>query len=439
MYCNILNIIKELKVEKDLFVGNFGIEKEHIRVDKLGRMVLTPHPEIFGDKLENPYITTDFSESQIELIIPIFNTIEDCYDFLDNLHDEIADKLDDEYLWPQSMPPISPGEDLIPIAKFNNSEAGRKAEMYRESLAQKYGKKMQLISGLHYNFSFKDEFLEKIYNETEKKVSLKDFRDNIYLKICRNFFKYNWLLTYLTGATPAVHNSYMEECVLSLDTLDIESSYYENAISLRNYKYGYRNSKDFIIPYNNVKDYIKKIDSLTQDGEIWGPMEYYSTIRIKPENKGDYKNSLLENGIKYIEIRAVDLNPLFKNGVNVNTLYIVHLFILFCFLNDEEEFTEEMQKISLVNNDIISSEGRKKDVEIYKDINKKVLFKDYAEEVLNKIESILEYLNIKDTKLNTALDQAVEMINNPEKTPSARVLNGIKEKTYIGFHMEKIL
>ena len=45
-----------------------GIEKEGLRVLPTGGLALTPHPVALGSALTHPHITTDYSESQIELI-----------------------------------------------------------------------------------------------------------------------------------------------------------------------------------------------------------------------------------------------------------------------------------------------------------------------------------------------------------------------------------
>ena len=133
-----------------LLDANFGLEREGLRVTSDGVLSNKPHPSIFGDKKANPYITTDFSESQLEVITPVFNTTKDTVEFLDSLYNIAALELEDEYIWPQSMPAITPDEKEIPLAVFSNNSND---EHYRKYLAAKYGGKKQLISGMHINFS----------------------------------------------------------------------------------------------------------------------------------------------------------------------------------------------------------------------------------------------------------------------------------------------
>ena len=166
-----LNKIKNIFTNKEILNGNFGIERETLRLDKEGYLAKTNHPVEFGDKLDNPYITTDFSESQIEVITPAFSNIKESYDFTRALYDIVAMEIGDEYLWPQSMPCIIPEDKEIPVAKF--SEESKEAQEYRESLLRKYGGKKQLISGIHYNFSFDEYIIEKLYKEENSTLSYK--------------------------------------------------------------------------------------------------------------------------------------------------------------------------------------------------------------------------------------------------------------------------
>ena len=186
-----------LKLSSDeILAGSFGIEWESLRAKEDGKLSLTPHPAIFGDKLTNPVITTDFSESQIEIITPTFDTIDEAYDTFSLLADLVNASLpDDEYLWFQSIPCILPYWDRIPIAQY--SEDGVDNQKYREDLAMKYGVKKQMISGVHFNFSFSDNFLKKLYSLEKSNATFKEFKNDIYLKIARNYLRYCWLIIYL--------------------------------------------------------------------------------------------------------------------------------------------------------------------------------------------------------------------------------------------------
>ncbi len=166
-----LNKIKKLFSSKEILSGNFGIERETLRVDENGYLVKTDHPEEFGDKAHNPYITTDFSESQIEVITPALSDIKETYNFTRALYDIVAMEIGNEYLWPESMPCIIPDDKDIPVAKFANHS--KEAQEYREKLLIKYGGKKQLISGIHYNFSFDENIIKRLYEDSEKNLSYK--------------------------------------------------------------------------------------------------------------------------------------------------------------------------------------------------------------------------------------------------------------------------
>ncbi|MDP4107585.1 MAG: bifunctional glutamate--cysteine ligase GshA/glutathione synthetase GshB, partial [Bacillota bacterium] len=237
----LLELVMDNHLQKEIWRGNFGLEKENNRVDGNGKLALTPHPKAFGNKMENPYIKTDFSESQLELITPAFETIDETYKFLETLHDIVTLELHDEYLWPSSNPPALPNDEEIPIALMNNPEE----DHYRLQLAEKYGRKRQLISGIHYNFSFNEEFLKSLYNALNVNKSFKDFKNSIYLKVARNVLKYRWLLIYLTGASPVFDKTYIEKCVQLSEHMDEESYFFPNMNSLRNSVCGYRNEKLF--------------------------------------------------------------------------------------------------------------------------------------------------------------------------------------------------
>src|SRR5690554_1794794 len=213
-----LEKFKRLFSKDELLSGNYGIEREMLRLDLEGNLSQKPHPKAYGNKLKNSYITTDFAESQVEVITPASSSVEETYHFTNILYDIIAMEDGEELLWPQSMPCIIDERDII-IAEFDTSEDGIIAREYREELIQKYGGKKQLISGIHYNFSFNDRLMEKLYKLDGQGLSFKDFKDQVYLKITRNYLRYRWLIIYLLGATPILHETYKSECDLELEEI----------------------------------------------------------------------------------------------------------------------------------------------------------------------------------------------------------------------------
>lgn len=433
---NFIEIIKKLGLEEEVFRGNFGLEKENVRVDKNGRLALTPHPKVFGDKLKNRYITTDFSESQIEMITPIFDTIEECYNFLDNLQNIVSLELCGEYLWPQSVPPELPEDEThIPIAKYDESHEGRMAESYREKLAAVYGRRKQLISGIHHNFSFKEFFLKKLYENTGEEVSYKQFKNWVYLKISRNLLRYRWFLIYLFGASVGIHKSYDKKCLEKMSCSD-DSYYFEYASSFRNGICGYRNMKEYEVSYRSIEEYISDIDKLIEMGELKSTKEYYSSIRLKAKDNKNILNSLSSDGIEYLELRILDLNPLLKNGVDVDSLYMVHMIILFCLFKDEQD-GEDAHDIASSNHEYAASMGRQEDLVLLKSRKEVIPLKKWGNEVLDEIENMVVELGYRSEYLKSVINDARKKLQDTEKTISSQILAGIKNESFIGFHMKK--
>ncbi len=428
----LLKIIKDESLEDYFIKANFGLEKENVRVTERGNLALTPHPKAFGDRENNPYIKTDFSESQLEMVTPICNTLEEVYSFICNLNKVVSLEImkNGEFLWPQSNPPILPREEEIPIAKLSN----REDELYRENLSYKYGKKKQVISGIHYNFSFKEEFIKLLYKELKVKKDFIEFKDDIYLRMARNFQKYHWLLIYLTGASPVFHESYIDEIKEEGEKLGEDSYYIKDDTSLRNSSYGYKNKKDYYVSYNSIEEYASDIKNLVKDKEIQSIKEYYNPIRLKSLGSEDMLESLLNKGIDYLEVRLLDLDPLSVQGVNKETLYLVHLFMIYTLLKENKEITYKDQEEFFKNHDMVALKGRNEEAVIHEN-GIPVLLKDKGREILSEMDEIVEILFSNNEKFKNVIKRALEKINNPHDTISEKLIKDIKEEGYINFHM----
>ncbi|MDM0975961.1 bifunctional glutamate--cysteine ligase GshA/glutathione synthetase GshB [Clostridium perfringens] len=428
----LLKIIKDESLEDYFIKANFGLEKENVRVTERGNLALTPHPKAFGDREKNAYIKTDFSESQLEMVTPVCNTLEEVYSFICNLNKVVSLEImkNGEFLWPQSNPPILPREEEIPIAKLSN----REDELYRENLSYKYGKKKQVISGIHYNFSFKEEFIKLLYKELKVEKDFREFKDDIYLRMARNFQKYHWLLIYLTGASPVFHESYIEEIKEEGEILGEDSYYIKDDTSLRNSSYGYKNKKDYYVSYNSIGEYASDIKNLVKDKEIQNIKEYYNPIRLKSLGSEDMLESLLNKGIDYLEVRLLDLDPLSVQGVSKETLYLVHLFMIYTLLKENKEITYKDQEEFFKNHDMVALKGRNKEVVIYEN-GVPVLLKDKGREILSEMDEIVEILFSNNEEFKNVIKRALEKINNPHDTISEKLIKDIKEEGYINFHM----
>lgn len=433
---NLVNSILENNLQRYLQMGNYGIEKENLRVDSEGKLSLNPHPECFGHKVDNPYIKTDFSESQVEVVTPAMDSIEEAYDFLRNLNNIVNTNIDGEYLWPQSSPCVLPDEQQIPIANFGEGDRGQKETVYREFLSQKYGKKIQMISGIHYNFSFKEQFVKTLCDSCKSQKSFRDFRNSLYLKLNRKLLNYRWLLIYLTGASPFIHNTYDSKYFSRM--MDIEDRYmYANSMSLRNGFCGYRNEKDYIVSYESVEDYIASVEKLISDGELTDPRELYTTVRPKGKNNKKLIESLKESGIRYLEIRSIDLNPLDRNGISIETLYMTHLFVLYCLLTEDEPFGEKEQVMAYRNHESVVNYGLNQEIYIHDADGNKNSLEEFGSEILGKMEEIIGIFGLdSNPKFREALELARTRIENRRETIGYKVYEGITRDGFVKFHMD---
>lgn len=426
-------IIKENSLGLDIKKGRFGIEKESLRVNENGELALTNHPKFFGDKIKNPYITVDFSESQIEMITPTESSVEKAYDFLRNIHEIVATNLKDEYLWSQSVPPILPSEELIPLGKFPQN---KELEKYREKLALKYGRKKQLLSGIHFNFSFDDEFLKELYELSKEKTSFKEFKNNIYLKISRNYFKYGWMIIYLLGASPVIHETYLQKCIDKMKKFTEDTYYFEDLVSFRNGSCGYRNEKDFFVNYESVDKYVESLERLIEKESISSAKEYYSPIRLKTKNPKEILLELKNSGIEYLEFRSIDLNPFSEIGIEKADLEFLHLFILFLFLKDDEPFEEKDYFRYLKNQEILANKGNSDEFRLICCEDKNVSPKEYSIVILEEIERYLKAIGAFTNKDEKVLQyQKNKILSN--RLYSDLVLKEVKQKGFVKFHIDK--
>lgn len=421
-----------LKLSSDeILAGSFGIEWESLRAKEDGKLSLTPHPAIFGDKLTNPVITTDFSESQIEIITPTFDTIDEAYDTFSLLADLVNASLpDDEYLWFQSIPCILPYWDRIPIAQY--SEDGVDNQKYREDLAKKYGVKKQMISGVHFNFSFSDNFLKKLYSLEKSNATFKEFKNDIYLKIARNYLRYCWLIIYLTGCSIGSHQTFSHDCIHLMDARDDYGSYYSTrGPSFRNASCGYKNLKDLYPSYDSVEDFTGDINRFIADGDLSEAKELYTQIRLKPKNPKDLLNSLNDDGIEYIEIRTLDINPFYKCGLVKKDMAFLHLFLIYMLIKDESDY-EFWQKEAKMNEEYAAERAYDDSMRLLED-GKEVSIGEWASEILDEMYAMCDALDINEFD---TLNLMYERVSNPDSTYGKKLLRLIRKRGYINAHME---
>ncbi len=445
-----------------LIEGKWGLEKESLRVNPDGSLALTPHPEEFGNKIKNPFYTTDFSESQLEIITPPAHSIEKTYRLLNRLHIKAENYIKNELLWPYSMPGRLPEENEIPISKFDDTETGRKNGIYRHGLSIRYGKKMQMISGIHYNFSFKNKFFDILYKNFSNHIDKNDFIHNSYFSLARNYMRYRWLLIYLFGASPAVDKSFAENS----DEYKKMSEYGEFATSIRMSPLGYssRNKKVLDISFDSLDGYIDGLEKMlkTEDQEykklgifqngrqvqlnpnvLQKESEFYSPIRFKAKagKERSHLEALKSDGISYIEIRSIDLDPFCNPGISLEQLYFLHVFLLYCLFENSGLITEdEMEKIR-ENDRLVSLSGRKSCLMLDGLDHQKIHLTEWAGELLNKIKIIAGILdrNYDDCRYQKSVLSQEMKLKDQNLLPSVMILNelNLKNETIIDFGLRK--
>ncbi len=428
MNASVINIDDFLKnIDTRIFEGGFGFEKENVRVTADGKLVQTPHPEVLGNKMKHPFITTDFSESQIEMITPVRKSIDEALGFLETLHDEVSLNLGDELLWPQSAPPELPvDESEIPLAKFDAE--GSDLESYREYLSQQYGRKKQMLCGVHFNISFNETYLQDLYRQHETDYSFEQFREQVYLKTLRNFKRYRWFLIGLLSNSPVVHKSYINKCVKQLPKFSDDASHLSGAVSMRNSMCGYRNKQNLRLNYNTMSDYLESIQKEIEHGVVKHEKENYASIRIK--------SSPQKRDLAYLEVRLLDLNPFEKTGINRLHIQIIHQFLIYCLLKPEaNSFEEEVQERAFVNHEQAASFSMLPTAIITDDKGKEIPFKQALEQTLAEVIKYTEEI-LPETYKEGANLMGV-LVYHPTERPASRMLKQLKETSFIDWNLNK--
>lgn len=420
-----LEKIKSLLTREDLLGGHFGIEREGLRCEISGKLALTPHPEVFGEKLRNPYITTDFSESQLELITPAMDTLEQTYDFLSGLYDIAVMEIGDEYIWPQSMPCIIPEDKKIPIARFCKCPPGVDAESYRQKLMLKYGGKKQLVSGIHYNFSFKESLIQKLHTAYAPQLDTKSFKNSLYLKVTRNYLRYRWLIIYLLGSTSTMHETYVEACGKQLKKISSDSFSSDGALSYRNGDCGYQNKTAIFPNYDSVGEHIASLERFIKEGTIESHKELYSQIRLKAKDNGNLLESLQKDGICYLEYRSIDINPFDRAGISLNDLYFMQLFNLYLLFKEESDYTL-WQEEALENQKAIATHGQK-ELQLKKDGNL-VLKEDWGMEMLQEMRKLNDTLGLDKQDVIEIMEKRLK---DYQLTYAYQLVEAVKREGYV--------
>lgn len=430
-----------------------GLEKENLRINSKKKLSQKRHPTKLGSALFNPNITLDFSEAQIELVTNAYPKVEEALKELDDLHAFTYQSLDDEMLWPYSSPCPIADDNEVPLAHFGYTEKGYEKWLYRKGLSYRFGKKMQLLSGIHYNFSFNNSFWSFLHQKLESKIEMKDFISENYLNLSRNFLRMGWLTSYLFGSTPACDLSYPKTIEKPLEKMFSQTLYAPLGTSIRTSHMGYYSKiqEQQFISFNSLEEYksdlVKALKTPHPFYEKIGLMrhgkrvqvnenflqieaEHYSRIRPKPYPviKGRPACALRE-GIGYFEVRNIDINPFTPIGLDKELLYFKHLFFIYCLLSESPPISPDQAKIICQNQNKVALNGRQEGLHLTYDLSlKEVTLKNWAETILKNMEKIAALLDPKDRRYSKVLESQCKKVENPNLTPSAQQINVLKGK-----------
>ena len=424
-----------------------GIERETLRVNLDGSLANTLHASSLGHKLTNDSVTVDFSENLLELITTPMKSVDEVLGDLTRLSAFTLQNISQDEIILNTSMPLSASEDDIKEADFGTSNSGMMKQTYRKGLSARYGKIMQIISGIHYNFSFDEELVLR----KSKELGLS--KSGVYFGVINNYFEYMWLLPYLFGASPICAKTSVKNKPYYLQDLDDEFYVGEYATSLRMSNLGYTSpaQNGLNISYGDVKSYVKnligatakkfpsyaKIGLYIQDEEriqlneniLQIENEYYSPVRPKQIAKRCERPAcaLLNRGVEYMEVRVLDVDPFSSNGISKNTALFVEVMLLTCFDNKFNDYSQEKVTIAKQNLTTVAIEGRKPALNILKTNGQKVELKAYALELFANIEHVAKQMG--QEYLGAVLAEKQKVLDST-KTPSAKLIKLAKEHGY---------
>ncbi len=442
---------KLLEGNPDIFTTGslIGIEKESLRVTGDGDIVQTPHPLALGSALTHRFITTDFSEALLEFITPPYVDMRDAMNCMNDIHRFVYAKLDDdELLWAASMPCKVAGDASVPLAEYGSSNVGTMKNVYRRGLSHRYGRLMQAISGVHFNYSFPQELWPVLQTLLGNKEPLKRFVSGRYFALIRNFQRQGWLVPYLFGSSPVVCKSFLGQHPGGFQDLDGGSWYQPYATTLRMSDIGYKNNSQagLRISYDGVDDYIESLTRAIEtpsaeyqaigvevDGEyrqlnanvLQIENEYYSFIRPKRVAHSGEKPTvaLAERGVEYVEVRALDVSALEPSGINEEQMRFLEAFLIFCMLRASDSISDQDRLDIAHNQEAVATRGRQPGLALRRR-GRDVALREWAEEICSGMQGICRLLDSgnSDGPYSQALERQREGVVDPEHLPSARML-----------------
>lgn len=428
-----------------------GLEKESLRAAPDGALALTPHPAALGSPLTHPHITTDFSESQPELVTGTHGSVQACLDELRQIHQMVYAEmaaLGDEMLWASSMPCKLPPDEMIPLGYYGTSNVGRAKSVYRMGLGHRYGRRMQTISGIHYNWSLPGAGSEQ------------------YFGLIRNFRRHAFLLLYLFGASPVVCGTFVQGRQHALQPLGSRAMYLPHATSLRMGRLGYQSDAQstLAVSYNGLEGYAASLqDALTRPWPAYEAIgiqapsgdynqlavtllqienEFYGTIRPKRVIEPGERplHALRARGVEYVEVRLMDLNPFLPVGIDEQTMRFLDVFLLHCLLSDSPPDSSAEIEALKRNQHLVAERGREPGLKLACG-GMEVALTDWAAQVLGELPALARALDeaLGGDGHQAAVQAAQQALHNPALLPSARVLAALPGygDSYVAFMLDR--
>lgn len=394
---NFKELIKHSNQATIVFNSRIGVERESQRISQDGRLAQTDHPKSLGSRLYHPYVQTDFAESQMEMITPVCGSIDELFDWLAAIHRVVLQSLpDDELLWPLSMPPALPKLDGdIPLAKLDKFED----VLYRRYLSQVYGRKKQMVSGIHFNYELPESLMQSVFNQQNEFSDFNLFKTNVYMKISRNYLHYRFMITYLFGASPYAFANYFSQS---------DQVPREPIRSIRNSRLGYVNKEDISVSFQSLDNYLSDLHKLVHEGKLIEEKEFYSAVRLRA---GNQVSDLDDHGIDYLELRNIDVNPFDEYGVNKREIKFLELFMLFMLWTDETpDYNLEMNEGNVFN-ETVAKENPNEQTKLFVQ----------AMHLITDIRTMTNELNIDGAA--DVVDWAESLIKNPALTLASKMVD----------------
>ena len=401
-------LLQKLEPTSPILQANFGIERESLRVDRQGKLAHTPHPSCLGARSFHPYIQTDFCEFQMELITPVAKSTTEARRFLGAITDVAGRSISkDELLWPLSMPPRINAQE-IQVAQLENEFERH----YRNYLAEKYGTKLQTISGIHYNMELGKDLVEALFQESDQ-TDMIAFKNALYLKLAQNYLRYRWVITYLFGAAPVAEQGFFDQEVP------------EPVRSFRNSDHGYVNKEEIQVSFASLEDYVSAIENYIEQGDLIAEKEFYSAVRFRGQK---VNRSFLDKGITYLEFRNFDLNPFERIGISQTTMDTVHLLLLaFLWMDAPENVDQALDQAHALNEKVALShplEPLPSEAE--------------TQNITTALDQLVQHFGLGDYH-QSLVKQVKDAFADPNQTLAAQLLPHIKDKSLADFALDKAL